>query len=51
VTAAHKKSFNELIKAVIKHKKKKSSIEFVKEDEDVSFKTIWDHLLYANCAL
>ena len=42
VTAAHNRCFNELIHAIVKHKKKKSSIVFVKEDKDVSFKTIWE---------
>ena len=39
MTAAHK-CFNELIKAVIQHRKRKGSIEFVAEDKDVSFKKI-----------
>jgi hypothetical protein len=41
VTAAHNKCLNALIDAIIKHKKKKSSIAFIKEDTDVSFKTDW----------
>ena len=36
VTAAHNKCLNELLQAVIKHRKKKSSIVFVKEDKDAS---------------
>ena len=43
VTAAHNKCLNELIDAIIKHKKKKSSITFIKEDTDVSFKTAWQN--------
>ena len=39
MTAAHK-CFNELIRAVIQHRKRKGSIEFVTEDKDVSFKKI-----------
>ena len=41
VTAAHNKCLNALIDAIIKHKKKKSSIAFIKEDTDVTFKTAW----------
>jgi hypothetical protein len=41
VTVAHNKCLNELIDAIIKHKKKKSKIVFIKEDTDVSFKTAW----------
>ena len=41
MTAAHNKCLNALIDAIIKHKKKKSSIAFIKEDTDVSFKTDW----------
>ena len=41
VTAAHNKCLNALIDAIIKHKKKKSSIAFNKEDTDVTFKTAW----------
>ena len=43
VTAAHNKCLNALIDAIIKHKKKKSSITFIKEDTDVSFKTAWQN--------
>ena len=42
VTAAHNKCLNELIDAIIKHRKKKSKIVFIKEDTDVSFKTAWE---------
>ena len=41
MTVAHNKCLNELIDAIIKHKKKKSKIVFTKEDTDVSFKTAW----------
>ena len=41
VTVAHNKCLNELIDAIIKPKKKKSKIVFIKEDTDVSFKTAW----------
>lgn len=43
VTAAHNKCLNALIEAIIKHKKKKSSIAFIKEDTDVTFKTAWQN--------
>jgi hypothetical protein len=36
VTEANNKCLNELLQAVIKHRKKKSSIVFVKEDKDAS---------------
>jgi len=42
VTAAHNKCLNGLIDAIIKHRKKKSKIVFIKEDTDVSFKTAWE---------
>jgi hypothetical protein len=42
VTAAHNKCLNELIDAIIKHRKKKSKIVFMKENSDVSFKTAWE---------
>jgi hypothetical protein len=43
VTAAHNKCLNALIDAIIKHKKKKSNIVFIKEDTDVTFKTAWQN--------
>ena len=46
VTAAHNKCLNALIEAIIKHKKKKSSIVFIKEDTDVTFKRLGKNLSY-----
>jgi hypothetical protein len=46
VTAAHDKCLNSLINAIIKHKKKKSSIVFIKEDTDVTFKRLGKNLSY-----
>jgi hypothetical protein len=42
VTAAHNKCLNQLITAVIKHRKKRSGFSSVKDDKDVSFKTAWE---------
>ena len=42
VTAAHNKCLNGLIDAIIKHRKKKSKIVFIKEGTGVSFKTAWE---------